>query len=79
MSNKPKCMKSKGLKTHNQTINLNWLKIEKCERVCPLCGKSYFGYGNNPRPLNIKRVCDDCNSNVIIPIRLMELHSQKRG
>ena len=79
MSNKPKCMKSKGIKVNNQTDNLNWLKIEKKERVCPLCGTTYFGYGNNPRPLNIKRVCDNCNTNVIIPMRLREFYSQKRG
>lgn len=50
------------------------------EHKCPLCGNKFRGYGNNPRPLDIKgKVCDKCNANVIIPLRIMELHSQKRG
>lgn len=79
MSNKPKSLKSKRLQVNNRTRNLSWLKIEKCERVCPLCGETYFGYGNNPRPLIIGRVCDECNSKVIIPMRLRELYYNKRG
>ena len=50
------------------------------EHKCPLCGNKFRGYGNNPRPLDIKgKVCDECNANVIIPLRIMELHSKRRG
>ena len=33
---------------------------------CVLCGKTFYGYGNNPAPLKKKgRCCDFCNSDVI--------------
>lgn len=32
------------------------------EHKCSLCGKTFRGYVNNPRPLDIKGVvCDECN------------------
>ena len=40
---------------------------------CNLCGEDYYHYGNNPRPVlpNFEqRVCDSCNSTVVIPARL---------
>lgn len=50
---------------------------QKPKKICPICGKEFEGYGNNPEPLNIKeKVCDRCNLEVIIPIRL--LLSEKR-
>ncbi len=51
---------------------------QKPIQVCPICGKTYEGYGNNPEPLNIEgRVCDQCNMDVIIPVRLLLLNKSK--
>ena len=31
-------------------------------KVCPICGREYEGYGNNPDPLAYRKpVCDECN------------------
>lgn len=45
--------------------------MEKDNKECCLCGKSFIGWGNNPYPL--KRdgfCCDKCNSEKVIPTRL---------
>ncbi len=39
---------------------------------CAICGEDYAHWGNNPAPL-LKyedRVCDQCNEQVVIPVRL---------
>ena len=41
---------------------------------CCLCGGDYDHWGNNPDPLsNLKgdRCCDKCNSDLVIPTRLI--------
>lgn len=65
---KKKSKKTKGLKSENQVINLNSVDFEEKVKICPLCGKPYKGWGNNPYPLEMDMVCDDCNMNVIIPL-----------
>ena len=59
------------LKSENQVINLNSVESEEEVKICPLCGKPYKGCGNNPYPLNVGKVCDKCNLNVIIPMRII--------
>ena len=49
----------------------NSVKFEEEVKICPLCGKPYKGWGNNPYPLNVGKVCDKCNLNVIIPMRII--------
>lgn len=61
--------KTTGLKNENQVINLNSVEFKEKVKICPLCGKPYKDWGNNPFPLDMDKVCDDCNLNVIIPIR----------
>ena len=41
-------------------------------RKCSLCGKSFKGMGHNPMPLReyTERCCDDCNEDVVIPVRI---------
>ena len=68
---KKKSKKTKGLKSENQVINLNSVESEEEVKICPLCGKPYKGWGNNPYPLNVGKVCDKCNLNVIIPMRII--------
>ncbi len=50
---------------NNKFINQN----ERCK--CVLCGKEFFGIGNNPAPLSQHgECCDDCNLNKVVPARL---------
>lgn len=37
---------------------------------CSICGRHYNGWGNNAKPVNNGRCCDDCNGMVVIPARL---------
>ena len=47
-------------------------------QTCPICDKKFNGWGNNPAPLDIDgKVCDDCNMNVVIPVRLGNRHLVK--
>lgn len=39
---------------------------------CSICGKEYTGWGNNARPVNNGRCCDECNTKVVIPARMHE-------
>ena len=57
------------LKSENQVINLNSVEFEEEVKICPLCGKPYKNWGNNPYPMERDMVCDECNMNVIIPLR----------
>ncbi len=45
--------------------------------TCSICGKKYKGYGNNARPVNDGRCCDDCNFKVVIPKRIEVSMSMK--
>lgn len=46
--------------------------------TCAICkGPCNDGYGHNPEPLPVEgRVCGDCNSAYVIPIRLANLCNQ---
>lgn len=37
---------------------------------CCLCGREIEGYGNNAEPVKDGRCCDDCNDNVVLPVRI---------
>lgn len=53
--------------------------MKKNEKICPICGRTYEGFGNNPDPLNYRgQVCDECNVNVVIPTRFHILNYMKR-
>lgn len=38
------------------------------KKICSICGKEYYSYGNNARPFE-GRCCDECNYNFVIPLR----------
>lgn len=41
---------------------------------CCLCGMPIEGWGNNPIPARAAgRCCDECNSNIVIPLRILAL------
>ena len=42
--------------------------------TCCICGKKFYGYGNNPKPVKSKgECCDNCNYEVVIPARLKQI------
>ena len=46
--------------------------MKKEKKVCPICGREFEGYGNNPSPLEYQEpVCDVCNIKVVLPVRLI--------
>lgn len=45
--------------------------------VCSICGKKYSGYGNNARPVNDGRCCDECNSTIVVPRRIQDAINRK--
>jgi hypothetical protein len=38
--------------------------------TCSICGRLFTGYGNNAKPVNEGRCCDECNAAHVIPARL---------
>lgn len=41
------------------------------KHVCSICKGIFFGYGNNPEPIESEgRCCDDCNNRHVITARL---------
>jgi hypothetical protein len=44
------------------------------KHVCCICKGIFFGYGNNPEPVESKgRCCDDCNNSHVIAARIGNL------
>ena len=45
-------------------------------KICSICNKKFFGFGNNPQPVKTlsvsDRCCDECNDTVVIPRRFRE-------
>ena len=35
------------------------------KNICSICGEEYRGWGNNARPINEGRCCDECNIRVV--------------
>ena len=49
---------------------------------CCFCNKEINGMGNSVRPLIRKenvRCCDECNRDIIIPLRMLEYFSSKEN
>lgn len=42
---------------------------------CSICGQPYYGYGNNAKPINDGRCCNQCN-NLVIEQRLLYLYEE---
>ena len=41
--------------------------------TCSICLKPYEGFGNNAYPVNEGRCCDECNRNVVLPVRMRRM------
>lgn len=46
--------------------------VDKFEevKICGICAKDIVGHGNNPSPINCWDVCDDCNIDYVLPLRI---------
>ena len=52
-------------------------KQEKIKKCC-ICGKRFEGFGNNPAPVReTGECCERCNSNVVVPARIMAVLGNK--
>jgi hypothetical protein len=45
-------------------------KSRKIKVPCSICQQDYDGMGNDAKPVNEGRCCDECNWRIITPIRL---------
>jgi hypothetical protein len=50
-------------------------------QVCSICGGPIVGYGNNARPINDGRCCDQCNAERVIPAQRVaaEKNAKREG
>ena len=49
---------------------------EKEVHICCICGKRFFGHGNNPSPIvknQNARCCNGCNATIVIPERFARM------
>lgn len=46
--------------------------IDAPRRTCVVCGREFFGYGNNADPVAIGICCDECNT-IVVARRVMRL------
>ena len=62
--------KQNGIYLASEVEKAQWEKDHTL--VCPICGKTFIGYGNNPYPVaKDGRCCDECNITSVIPMRLL--------
>ena len=52
------------------------IRVDK--KICVICGKEFYGYGNNPEPVKDHGYCcDECNDKYVIPARIELLYNNK--
>lgn len=45
--------------------------------VCCICGKKFYGYGNNPEPVKKDgECCEMCNLGFVIPARIAKVYKK---
>lgn len=45
--------------------------------TCCICGKEYYGMGNNPWPIMDEgECCDECNAMKVVPERIRQVYSR---
>ena len=46
---------------------------------CVICGKTFYGFGNDPAPVKyIGRCCDDCNAMTVVLARISLLRGAEK-
>lgn len=49
---------------------------QETKQPCEVCNKEYEGWGNNAWPLPQDVCCDECNTQVVMPLRLAKLDNK---
>ena len=44
---------------------------------CSICGRVYYGFGNNAEPVNHGECCDWCNAEYVIPARIERMRKRE--
>jgi DNA-directed RNA polymerase subunit RPC12/RpoP len=52
-------------------------RLKGKEYECVFCDVEIEGYGNNSEPIKKGRCCNDCNSKLVIPFRLLSFKNKK--
>ena len=50
-------------------------------QACCICGRTFAGHGKDPTPVVDDpgaRCCDDCNSRIVLPMRLERLRERDK-
>lgn len=47
-------------------------------KTCSICKKRFTEYGNNPKPFKRNSCCDQCNNQVVLPMRIFENQDEIR-
>ena len=47
------------------------------EKVCCICKRIFYGYGNNAYPLYDDICCDECNLEYVIPARIQQQNNKQ--
>lgn len=53
-------------------------KLAEVKHKCPICHRTYTGYGHNALPVWPGRCCDKCNRDYVIPARMAMLVEQEK-
>lgn len=46
------------------------------KQICSICGRTLIDNGNNSEPIFEGRCCNECNSRVVIPVRIKLLNNK---
>lgn len=46
---------------------------------CSICGRPFKGYGNHAFPAKMGKCCDECNENLVIPLRIMMISNPNKA
>lgn len=41
------------------------------KRTCSICEKKINGFSNNPSPMPGEHCCEDCNNQIVVPLRVL--------
>ena len=44
---------------------------------CCICGRVFYGYGNNAEPFRKGRCCEECNWIYVVPARIKDVEAKE--
>ena len=47
------------------------MELKKSEKLCSICREPYSGHGHVAEPVNKGFCCDECNTKIVLPARLL--------